>query len=155
MIIQLGAPRCRKEGDMIDELRKLDAEIGRLVFGEEPDADYRFVIQPADRSLDYRATPHLPHYASDPDASRRIIEWVESRGGTVDFEKLGSFCFRCVLRIGDISEWSDAEATARNKPLSLCIAILRAAGAVLELHGSKHVKLDWALSQGAEDERNG
>lgn len=142
---------------MIDNFRKFDAEIGWLAFSQTPlDAEFRFLTPVGLRSRDHSASKLLPHYTSDPDATRQIVDWVESHGGSVEFSKTGdsSFPVGCILKVGRIQDWSDAEALAANSSVSLCVAILRAASAVLDSHGPQYVDLDWARSLGAPEDRS-
>lgn len=138
---------------MIDDFRKFDAEIGWLAFAQRSDADLRFLTPSAARSGDHSASKYLPHYTTDPDATRQIIAWVESPGGSVEFSKTGdsSFPVKCTLKVGRIQDWSDAESAAENFALSLCVATLRAAALVVNAHGPQYVNLDWARSLGAPE----
>jgi hypothetical protein len=135
---------------MIDELRKLDAEIGWLVFSDLPDEGYRFVAPM--RSDGCAASTPLPHYTGDPAAAQRITEHFEKHRGSVVFSDSGDerFPVLCTLKIGDIEGWSDASAAAREKPIALCMAVLRAADRILAINGARYVRLDFAIGQAAE-----
>ena len=131
----------------MDDLRKLDAEVGWLLFSDMPDSEFRFVIPK--RASGMATSKHLPHYSADPAAAAEVVSWIEAQGGSVSYSDSGdaSFPVRCSLKIGKIEGWSDAEKTAANEPLALCLAILQAAGSILTLHGSKFVSLDWINRQ--------
>jgi len=135
----------------ISDLRKLDGEVSWLVFGETPDESFQNVMS-ARPSMGFGAGKPLPHYTNDGAAAARIITHIQENGGSITFSESGkaNFPITCKLALGQgytNKDWSDAEANSTTKELALCIAVLRAAGRVMEMHGAKFVSLDWVSSQ--------
>jgi hypothetical protein len=106
--------------------------IAWLAFGDETNESG--IVVNSNDGPGYRASRNLPAYASNDQAAQSVIEHFERGGAKITFTELSDGWTCDFVPSEDDVDWTSATATAKRRPLALCLSILKAAGDIPTIH---------------------